>query len=80
MVTAPWPQWPANWIEPTTELRIARKSVPDTEAGWKRWAQEMRVFLTHFGGEGEWTVLKQVEGKGQKALGDAKEIVDDATK
>jgi uncharacterized protein YjbJ (UPF0337 family) len=25
-------------------------------------------------------VLKQVEGKGQKALGDAKEIVDDATK
>ena len=42
-----------------TQLRIARKDAPADAAGWRRWANELAVFLKHLGGQdGDWARLE----------------------
>jgi hypothetical protein len=43
----------------STRLRIARRTLPADEKGWKAWAQELAVFLKHLGGQdGDWARLE----------------------
>lgn len=45
------------------ELRIARKDTPANDEGWRKWSQELAVFLKHMGGEDQWESTLRSEDK-----------------